>query len=302
MLLRIHHRTSYYYSQPVTLGPHRLMLRPRETVSNRLLSFAVETTPPSLAHWSEDVHGNAIAVAMPLWPSDTLVIDSHMRIDHNLIDAAPMLHIAAAARQYPFTYSDTDWHGLGELTRPQHADPQGVLRAWTRDFIAATPTDTLALLRDINNGIAEWVFYQRRETSGTQTPLETLQRGWGTCRDLALLFVEAARGLGLGARLVSGYLYNPRRDGLDDAAFAIGSTHCWADIYLPGAGWIAFDPTHGTDGGFGLVPVATARSIDELLPVQGSFTGPGNAYIGMTVGVTVSSDGAGAAIVAPGPA
>lgn len=286
--LQVHHRTTYLYSQPVVLGPHRMMLRPRETASNRLLSFAVETTPPGLVHWSEDVYGNAVAIMTPLWPTDILVIDSHFRIEH-LVDPVPRLELADAVSRYPFNYSNADWHGLGDFIRPQHADPCGTMQAWARDFVAATPTGTLALLRDINTGIAGWIFYQSRDASGTQTPLETLRRGWGTCRDLALLFVEAARWLGFGARLASGYLYNPLRDGMDDVAYAIGSTHCWAEVYLPGTGWVAFDPTHGTDGGYGLIPVATARDIDGLIPVQGSFTGPGSAYIGMNVGVTVSS-------------
>jgi len=299
VLLRVHHRTTYLYSQPVTLGPHRLMLRPRETVYNRLLSFSVETTPPSLVHWSEDVHGNMVAVATPLWPSDILVIDSHLRLDHHQIEGEPTLHVAPAASQYPFTYSAADQHGLGDLAHPHYADPEAALPTWIQAYVAALPTPTVAMLCDINTGIAGWFFYQSRETLGTQTPLETLQRGWGCCRDIALLFVEAVRWLGLGARLVSGYLYNPLRDGLDDVAFATGATHCWAEVYLPGAGWVAFDPTHGTMGGFGLVAVATARDIQDLAPVCGSFTGPGHTYIGMTVGVAVSSGNQGAAAIPP---
>lgn len=288
VLLRIHHRTSYLYASPVSLGPHRLMLRPRDSMANRLLSFSIETTPPSLVTWSEDVQGNAVAHALPLWPSDILVIDSHCRIDHR-VEPRPAIGIATAAARYPFRHADADWSALGEMAQPEYADPDGTLRSWAEGFVAAPPTDTLALLRDINSGIASWVFYQSREAPGTQTPLETLQRGWGTCRDLAVLLADAVRCLGFGARLVSGYLYNPQREGLDDAGFGEGSTHCWVEVYLPGAGWTAFDPTHGTYGGHGLIPVAVARGITALTPVQGSFTGPGSAYIGMTVGITVTS-------------
>jgi transglutaminase-like putative cysteine protease len=287
VLLRIHHRTSYLYAAPVSLGPHRLMLRPRDSMANRLLSFTIETTPPSTVIWSEDVQGNTVAVAMPLWQTDMLVIDSHSRIDHRA-EALPLIGISTTAARYPFRYTDADWNALGEMAQPLYHDPDGALLRWAEGFIAAPPTDTLALLRDINSGIAGWVFYQSRDAPGTQTPLETLQRGWGTCRDLAVLLADAVRWLGFGARLVSGYLYNPLREGLDDAGFGEGSTHCWVEIYLPGAGWTAFDPTHGTHGGHGLIPVAVARGIAALTPVQGSFTGPGSAYIGMTVGVTVT--------------
>ena len=92
-----------------------------------------------------------------------------------------------------------------------------------------------------------WISYQSREDEGTQTPIETLDRGFGSCRDFAVLFVEAARTLGFGARLVSGYLFNPDQmlHGLTDA----GSTHAWAEVFVPGAGWISFDPTNRSVGG-----------------------------------------------------
>ena len=98
----------------------------------------------------------------------------------------------------------------------------------------------------------------------TQTPIETLNRGWGSCRDVAVLLIEAARGLGFGARVVTGYLYNPSAaDGHTTAVTGAGTTHAWADIYLPGAGWIAYDPTNGTIGGGDLIRVAVTRDISQ---------------------------------------
>lgn len=301
MLLQIRHRTIYLYNRPVDLGPHRLMLRPRESPDLRLLSFTMSTTPPSLFSWSQDVYGNSVARALPLWPADSLVIDSDIRVDNQAF-AAPILNIAAHATDYPFRYDDAEWNNLGHLALPQYADPQGRLQAWIQGFIAGKPTGTLALLRDLNAGIGNTMSYQSRTDHGTQTPLETLQRGWGSCRDFAMLLAEAARWLGFGARLVSGYIYlpdldpgigmpaPPHDDGKSEAAGpAPGATHAWVDIYLPGAGWVAFDPTHRSYGGANLIPVAVARGIAELPPVEGSFTGASNDYIGMHVGVTVSA-------------
>lgn len=113
-----------------------------------------------------------------------------------------------------------------------------------------------------------------------------MDRGWGSCRDFAVLFVEAARSLGFGARIVSGYLYNPDQDRVGSEG--AGSTHAWAEIYVPGAGWITFDPTNRTVGGFNLIPVAVARDIRQAMPVAGSFVGLTGAFQGMWVEVRVS--------------
>lgn len=287
MLLRVQHVTTYLYSQPVSLGPHRLMMRPRESASLNLLSFSLATSPPSLFSWIQDVYGNTIAQATPLWASDRLLIECDLRVE-NLAEQAPMITPAATAQLYPFRHGDTEWGDLGQLVMPQYPDPGGELRSWAQAFVAGHPTDTLALLQDINCGISNWIFYQSRHSPGTQTPQETLRRGWGSCRDLAVLLADAVRWLGFGARLVSGYIYMPGFDQPVDVEKGFGSTHAWVDIYIPGAGWIAFDPTHGSHGGANLIPVAVARSIAQLPPVEGSFIGLQADYIGMSVGVSVT--------------
>jgi transglutaminase-like putative cysteine protease len=101
------------------------------------------------------------------------------------------------------------------------------------------------------------------------------------------LFTEACRSLGFGARIVSGYLYDPNDDLVGTTA--AGSTHAWAEVYVPGAGWITFDPTNRSVGGTNLIPVAVARDIHQVMPVTGSFTGDGNAFRDMSVEVSVTS-------------
>ncbi len=134
--------------------------------------------------------------------------------------------------------------------------------------------------------MAGWIAYQSREDEGSQSPLETLDRGWGACRDFAVLFVEAARCLGFGARIVSGYLFNPDQS-LTGSADA-GSTHAWGEVFVSGAGWISFDPTNRSVGGANLVPVAVARNIRQAMPVVGSFFGSGAALSAMEVEVEVA--------------
>ena len=165
----------------------------------------------------------------------------------------------------------------------------------------SNPTDTLALLADLNSGVAAWISYQSRETEGTQSPVDTLNRGWGSCRDLAVLFIEAARCLGFGARVVSGYLYSPCADGQSRAATSAGMTHAWADIYVPGSGWIAYDPTNGTIDSGDLIRVAVTRDIGQAVPIAGSFVGTPDDYLGMTVDVSVVSENSGNARTASRP-
>jgi transglutaminase-like putative cysteine protease len=287
--LKIHHRTTYRYRRLISLGPHRLMLRPRESRDLRLISSAVTVAPAAQVTWAHDVLGNSVATAMFHGMTGSLVVDSVMELELNA-SAWPIFDIAASAIVYPFRYSDDEWTDLGALTVQQYPDPDGRLANWARAFVSGERTDTLALLKDLSSGVSGWIGYQSREDEGTQSPVETLDRGWGSCRDFAVLFVEAARCLGFGARIVSGYLFNPDRSlaGSTDA----GSTHAWGEVLVSGAGWISFDPTNRSVGGANLIPVAVARDIRQAMPVSGSFVGDRDAFAGMTVAVEVTSGAA----------
>lgn len=283
--LSIHHRTTYRYRQPVAFGPHRLMLRPRESRELRLMNFELVVTPSATVTWAQDVWGNTVASAGFQAAHDTMVVDSVAQVD---LDAAvwPVFDIAASAITYPFRYSSDEWTDLGALTVRQYQDPDGRLAAWARGIVRGCTTDTLSLLKDLSAAIPNSIQYQDRETEGTQTPLQTLSRGWGSCRDFAVLFADAARSLGFGARIVSGYLKDAGPTSL--GAVGAGATHAWAEIYVPGAGWITFDPTNRSVGGANLIPVAVVRDIRQAVPVAGSFVGPSDALVGMTVDVSVT--------------
>jgi transglutaminase-like putative cysteine protease len=284
--LRIRHRTTYRYSKPVSLRPHRLMLRPRESRELRLRSMDLMVDPPAAVTWAQDVAGNMVATATFQTLTDSLIITSNAELELDA-PAWPIFDIAATAIFYPFRYSDDEWADLGALAAPQHPDPAGRLREWSQAFVRSNPTDTLSLLKDINAGILAWISYQEREEEGTQTPAQTLERGWGSCRDLAVLFIDAVRTLGFGARIVSGYLHNPAQDIVGRAGS--GTTHAWAEVYVPGAGWITFDPTNRSVGSANLIPVAIGRDIRLVMPVAGSFVGMTDAFHGMSVEVCVSA-------------
>jgi transglutaminase-like putative cysteine protease len=288
-ILNVRHTTIYRYRRPVRLGDHRLMLRPRDSHDLRLIQTNLRLSPPGTLRWSHDVFGNSIAIASFAEPAAELRIESNLQLETYVVKR-PAFQITPEAASYPFIYSADDRIDLGRMLERHHPDPADRLGAWARGFIRSNPTDTLALLADLNNGVTAWISYQSRETEGTQTPVETLNRGWGSCRDLAVLLIEAARSLGFGARIVTGYLYNPATDGEAAAATGAGTTHAWADIYLPGAGWIAYDPTNRTIGGSDLIRVAVTRDISQAVPIAGSFVGATNDYLGMTVDVSVMSE------------
>jgi transglutaminase-like putative cysteine protease len=180
---------------------------------------------------------------------------------------------------------------LGALRLQAYLDSAGRVREWARGFVAGPipggGVATLSLLKDISAGVAAQIAYETREDEGTQSPDETLVRRSGSCRDFAVLFVDAVRSLGFGARIVSGYLYDPDLDMRGSAG--AGSTHAWAEVYVPGAGWITFDPTNRSVGGFNLIPAAMARHISQTMPVSGSFAGDVGAFLGLEVTVTVTA-------------
>jgi transglutaminase-like putative cysteine protease len=290
-VLDVRHTTIYRYSRPVMLGDHRLMLRPRDSHDLRLIETNLTFSPSASVRWFHDVFGNSVAIASFAEPSAELRIVSSIVLETYAAERPPF-EISPDALSYPFIYSADDRIDLGRMLERQYPDPSGRLGAWARGFVRSNPTDTSALLADLNRGVAAQISYQSREAEGTQTPAETLNRGWGSCRDLAVLLIEAARSLGFGARVVTGYLYRPSDDGAAAGVIGAGTTHAWADIYVPGSGWIAYDPTNGTIGGMDLIRVAVTRDISRAVPISGSFLGTSGSYLGMTVEVSVEKKSA----------
>ncbi len=282
--IEICHRTQYDFGETVVLNAHRLLLRPRESPSLRLVSFDLTISPQARLTWAEDSHGNAVATAVFAKPARRLVIEAVSHVDLTR-EAWPVFRIEPYAMAYPFRYDDRDHIDLGPLLVLQYPDPAGQVRNWAYDFVAGNPADTLSLLKALNAGVCTAITYEARDSEGTQSPVLTLLRARGSCRDLAVLFAEAARTLGFAARLVSGYLNDAGGD--IGGGGPCGATHAWAEIHVPGAGWIAFDPTNNRVGGHNLIPVAVDRDIASLAPVTGSFIGPNGTKSVMSIEVRV---------------
>jgi transglutaminase-like putative cysteine protease len=285
-LLTVRHATIYHYAAPVAFGQHRLMLRPRDSHDLRLVGAELALSPPGQVRWMHDVFGNSVALVDFSAPAAELSIVSTLTIERYGL-ARLEFRIAPEAENYPFMHSADDRTDLGRL-RERHYQDRGEVEEWARQFVIETPANTFNLLATMNGAIRGSFAYRAREEEGTQPPVETLEKKSGTCRDYALLFIEAARALGFGARFVSGYLYDPALDG-GNAMQGAGSTHAWAEVYLPGAGWIEFDPTNGLVAGENLIRVAVTRDPAQAVPIAGSFSGEG-AYLSMEVEVTVKAE------------
>jgi len=286
--LTIHHKTEYRYARPVAFGEHRIMLRPRDGHDLRVLSGDLRIVPePMSLRWIHDVFGNSVAIASFDERSDALTFIWTATVEHNPAEAFALTP-DDPAYFYPFLYDEEEYPDLQQFVTPHYSDPNGELSAWARNFLdAEAPTPTYKILTQMTHGIREAFAYRKRHEHGTQHPLDTLQTGSGTCRDYALLMIEALRRLGIAARFVSGYLFVPS-DGRG-GYLGGGSTHAWVQVYLPSAGWIEFDPTNGIVGTRDLVRVAVARDPRQAIPLHGTYLGPADAFIGMEVDIRVTS-------------
>ena len=287
-ILTIRHTTIYRYRRPVTFGQHRLMLRLRDGHDLRLLTTELDIAPAHKTKWVYDVLGNSVTLVSFFEPGSELRFASKLTVER-YGSQQPRGDIEESAASYPFVYSMQDRFDLGRMLEQHYLDPADRLGVWARGFVRGRSTDTLALLGDLNAGIRAQFAYQSRDEEGTQTPVETLQRGLGSCRDFAVLLAEAARSLGFGARVVTGYLHAPDTDAMSRPPGVAGTTHAWTEIFVPGPGWIAFDPTNGTVGHHDLIRVAVARDIHQIIPISGSFLGVPDDYLGMEVDVTIVS-------------
>jgi len=282
-ILDVHHRTTYRYDRSVGFGPHRWMFRPRDSQEQRLISSERRISPePSSVIWQHDVFGNQIAVVQFDSDAQELTFESEISVEHS-----PELGLTYTpeddARIWPFEYPASESIDLAPYQHVHYPD-QSVAQ-WVRSIAPSYGARTAEVLTRVNSAISETVAYTRRSNPGTQRPSVTLSDRRGTCRDFALLMMEAARMLGFAARFVSGYLYAPSRDSAE--ARGGGASHAWVQIFLPGSGWVEFDPTNGIVGSRDLIRVGVARDPSQAMPLRGSFIGPRGSYLGMDVDVSV---------------
>jgi transglutaminase-like putative cysteine protease len=283
-ILTIRHVTTYHYKQPVAFGEHRMMLHPRDDGDQKVLKSELVITPaPSQLSWTRDIHGNHVATARFADRACELCFESTIHLDH-----APA-HFRAAdienfARTHPFTYPAKDRPGLERVIAPR--SPHASVDRWAAKFLRADGSaDTYELLVDMTQTIKRTFKHKARHEKGTQDPVRTLKLASGSCRDVAVFMIEALRSLGIAARFVSGYLHLADDD--DDRVIG-GNTHAWVQAYVPGPGWIDFDPSSGMAGNQNLVRVAVVHDPRHAIPLQGTWIGSVSDHLAMKVAVKVT--------------
>ncbi len=279
------HTTHYRYARAVTLGEHRVMFRPRDSHDLRVLATGMQVIPAPLdVRLIQDAYSNSVALVQPQSPASEFKVVCSFSVEHTGTRALDF-PLSPHAQSFPFDYDAEEQIVLAHYRRPYYEDPDGSLRAWAQQFVLRDgATGTRELLVTMTRFIRDTLRYQARFDEGVQTPYDSLRLQSGTCRDFATLMIEAIRHLGYAARFVSGYLYTPL---IDSGTTRGGSTHAWLQVYLPGAGWIPFDPTNNLVGGTNLIRVSVARHASLASPVSGSWDGLASDYLGMEVDVQV---------------
>jgi transglutaminase-like putative cysteine protease len=278
MRLHIRHETAYLYDRPIAFGVQRLLMRPTDSHAMRVINASISFTPPGATRWSHDALGNSICLFQPEGFSDTLRVVSELVIER-FPAPLPSAEVYDPRHAMPITYSLEDRLLLDPFIRPATSDESGAHATW---LTGHTGVQGLALpfLQALNSAIHQTFQYGERQEEGTQSPTETIQRGAGTCRDFAWLMVESARRMGFAARFVTGYLYAPSAQSRGG-----GATHAWCEVYLPGLGWLEFDPTNGLAESGDLIRIASARTPEEASPMSGAILGVATGRLEVSVTV-----------------
>jgi YD repeat-containing protein len=278
--LNIVHETRYSYERAVRFGPHRLLLRPRDSHAIRVVNASLALTPRGPTRWVYDASGNSLCWFTPQGEASELVITSRLVIERF---PAPLAHFRPEDPHTasPIVYAPEDRRILGPFMAPETSDEEAALIAWMHAQMGSPDEPALDFLLRLNAAIHQDFTYQARHEHGVQAPSETLRLGGGTCRDFAWLMVETLRRLGYAARFVTGYLHDPAQ-----TARGAGATHAWCEVFLPDLGWTEFDPTNGLAESADLIPVAATRTPHEAAPISGSVIGdPGNCEMHVSVQV-----------------
>lgn len=284
MFIRLTHRTRYDYSQPVSFAPHALYLRPRETSRQRLHQFDLAITPAARRVGTNDAFDNSLDWAFFTADCTSARLEFRSEVMVETLDANPFdFFLSAGALAFPFAYDAVERGALAACLTPRSDSPgPAVLRDWLAVHLPMPPAETVPFLTALNSAVHRALTYAPRDEQGIQSATQTMNSRGGSCRDYAVFLIELCRMLGLAARFVSGYLYEPPVPNAVPP-----SMHAWAEVYLPGGGWRGIDPTRGIFCDDAFVPVAHAAVAESVSPIQGTFFGPPNVTSQLTTQLSI---------------
>ncbi len=281
--IEITHNTRYEYAEPVAFNTHKLHIRPREGHDVRIESSQLTISPTYQIRWERDIYSNSLALVDFLDKSEALDITSNVVVQH--YGAQPLdFGMEESAQSYPFHYNPMEQVDLIPYQMAVFPRDYQVVQKWMEKiYKPGKLVSTINLIETLNKTIVSDFEYTVREEPGVQSPLQTMTKGSGSCRDLAALFIESCRVLGLAARFVSGYLLQAGANTTDHH----GHTHAWSEVYLPGSGWWGFDATSGLLVAEDHIAVAHHRHPEAIPPVSGSYIGRPEPLPNMHVSVDV---------------
>jgi transglutaminase-like putative cysteine protease len=272
MHVALNHKTVYRYDRLVGLGPQIVRLRPAPHCRTRVVSYSLKIEPKKhFINWQQDPFGNYLARLV--FPDRTKDLSVEVDLVAEMAALNPFdFFVEPAAENFPFVYEPALKKDLAPYLECEHAGPH--LRAWLAS-VSRNRTSTVNFLVDLNRRLQGEIAYVIRMEPGIQSCEETLSLRSGSCRDSGWLLVQILRHLGLAARFVSGYLIQLRPDvkaldGPSGAEHDFTDLHAWTEVYLPGAGWIGFDPTSGLLAGEGHLPLACTPDPQSAAPITGA--------------------------------
>jgi uncharacterized protein (DUF2126 family)/transglutaminase-like putative cysteine protease len=294
----LEHRTSYTFDRPVRVFPHVVRLRPAPHSRTAIEAYSLRVEPADhFVNWQQDAVGNFVYRLTFPNPTSQLTITVGLIADLKVINPFDFF-IEDWAETWPsagFTYPEPLAEDLKPYLRPVDENGAGsgpgeLVQAWVSTFAMAPGTRTINFLVELNRRVNSDLGYSLRMEHGVQTPDFTLRTGVGSCRDFAWLLVSILRQMGLAARFVSGYLVQlasdvKALDGPSGPAADFTDLHAWAEVYIPGAGWIGLDPTSGLFAGEGHIPLAATPSPESAAPITGN-TDPCEAVLEFSNTVT----------------
>ena len=282
LINRIEHNTIYTYRQPVRFGQHRLVLCSREGHDLRGQRMEIEITPSHQLQWAHDIYNNSVAIVNFLEPAARLEIQSTVIVEPSLPDVQKTGEHSVLT-PLPLKYDSLEGPVVNVYQSASSPEDQGAVRTWVSGLPnVSSSMNAEATLESLCSTICRSVKYQRRYAKGVQSPAETIQMSSGSCRDMATLMMDAARGLGMAARFASGYLDCPASEA------GRAAMHAWTEVYLPIIGWRGYDPTLGEIVSRKHILVGVSHHPRGVMPISGLFTGLTGDYIDMTAQVKIT--------------